>query len=73
MARPRAEWSPGQRLEREIYDHMMTKEAVANAAGLGRNTVYQMCNDRPALLSSWQKVARVLGMEASELVRRCAE
>ena len=52
---------------------MMTKEAVANAAGLGRNTVYQMCNDRPALLSSWQKVARVLGMEASELVRRCAE
>lgn len=71
MAASRSEWSPGQRLEREIYDSGMTKEAVANRAGIGRNTIFQMCNDRPALLSSWQKVASALGMDAAELVRRC--
>ncbi len=66
-------WTPGMRLEREIYDRGLTKEEVANRAGIGRSTVYQMCNDRPAMLSSWQSVASALGIGTGELVARCLD
>lgn len=69
----REAWTPGMRLEREIYDRGLTKEEVANRAGIGRSTVYQMCNDRPAMLSSWQSVAAALGMSMGELAARCLD
>lgn len=69
--RIREEWSTGQKLERYLYDHQVSKYRLATMAGVDMATVYRLCNgDQIGNLDTWQKIAQALGCKVSDITGR---
>jgi len=64
----------GERLKQLRIEQAMTQEELAQAAGIGKNTVNRLetnaTEPRPPTL---RKLARALGVEPRELVRRSGD
>lgn len=64
----REEWSTGQKLERYLYDHKISKYRLAKLSGVSEVTIYRLCNgDQIGQLETWQKIAQALGCKVSDI------
>lgn len=62
-------WARGERLVRVILARGWTLGALAEAAGIGRTTLYRLTAGRGGCtLATWEKVAAALGLSPSELL-----
>lgn len=65
----RAGWSTGQKLERWLYDHGVSKNRLVEASGVPWSTVSRVCGgDRIGSLDTWLKISRALGAPLSEII-----
>lgn len=63
-----ASWARGERLVRVILTRGWTLGALAEAAGVGRTTLYRLTAGRGCTLATWEKVAAALDLSLSELL-----
>lgn len=67
----REEWTSGQRLERYLYDHGVSKYALARKSGVTEVTIYRICNGECiGNLETWTRIAQALETTVSAITGR---
>ena len=63
-------WTTGQRLERYLYDHGVTRYMLCEGAGVSKSSLSRICSgDNAGRVDTWRRIAEYLGTTVDELMR----